>query len=125
MEGVAKVIRDSGHTVFTPTLAGNGPGDSKSAHLDDAIDSIVEYFKKNNISDAILYSHSYGGIPATGAADRLEKGAVKRLVYHSAFVPNNGESREDMNPPAFNELFKVIKQPDGGLALPTRSGEKH
>jgi pimeloyl-ACP methyl ester carboxylesterase len=118
LEDVAKVIRAAGHAVFTPTLAGNGPGDPKSATLEDAIESLVQFFKKHNISDTVLYSHSYGGMPATGAADRLPKGAIRRLVYHNAFVPNNGESLEDLNPPAFNELFNVIREPDGGLALP-------
>jgi pimeloyl-ACP methyl ester carboxylesterase len=118
LAGVANALRAAGHTVYTPTLAGNGPGDAKSANLTDAIDSLVEFYGDNEITDAIMYAHSYGGMPATGAADRLPEGAVKRLVYHVAFVPNNGESLADLNPPAFNALFEAIKQPDGSMPLP-------
>jgi pimeloyl-ACP methyl ester carboxylesterase len=118
MEGVANAPRAAGHTVYTPTLAGNGPGDAKSSNLTAAIDSLVKYFTDNGITGAVLYAHSYGGMPATGAADRLPEGAIKRIVYHSAFVPNDGESLADLNPPAFNALFDAVKQPDGGMPLP-------
>lgn len=118
MEGVADVLRADGHTVHAPTLAGNGAGDDKFANLTDAVDSLVKFYADNEITDSIMYAHSYGGMPATGAADRLPAGAVKRLVYHSAFVPNDGESLAALNPPAFSALFEAVRQPDGGMPLP-------
>jgi len=116
-EGVAKFIRAEGHTVHTPTLRGNGPGDSKETGLDEAIDSLVGYFLDNDISDAVLLAHSYGGMVITGAADRLPEGAVRRLVYWSAYVPNDGESVADLTPPAFIDMWNHIREPNGGIPM--------
>jgi pimeloyl-ACP methyl ester carboxylesterase len=115
---VAEFLRRAGCAVHAPTLAGNRPGDLKTLGLSDAINSLVGYFKEKKVSDAILVGHSYGGMVVTGAADRLPPGAIRRLVYQSAFVPYDGESLADLNPPAFNVLFDQVKQPDGGMQLP-------
>jgi pimeloyl-ACP methyl ester carboxylesterase len=117
MEDTAAPIRAAGHRVFCPTLAGNRPGDSKKVGLSDAIDSLVDYLAKNEIKDAVLVGHSYGGMVITGAADRAAE-RLRRLVYWNAFVPNDGESLNDMVPPQYVELFKQIEQPDGSVLLP-------
>ena len=118
MQGVANALRAEGHTVHTPTLAGNGPDDDKSVNLSGVIDGLVKYFADNEITDAVMYSHSYGGMPATGAYDRLPEGSVRRLIYHCSYVPNDGESLMDLNPPAFNTLFDQLRQPDDGMTIP-------
>lgn len=118
MAETAETIRAHGHTVFTPTLAGNRPGDDKSLGLEDAIQSLVDFFASEGITDAVLIGHSYGGMVITGAFERLPEGAVRRLVYWSAFVPNDGESLLDLVPPHFAELFGQLKAEDGGLLLP-------
>jgi pimeloyl-ACP methyl ester carboxylesterase len=117
LEGVAELVRAQGHTVHTPTMAGNRPGDSKQTGLDEAIDSLLGYFTDQAISDAVLVGHSWGGMVITGAADRLPEGSVRRLVYWSAFVPNDGESLADLNPPGFNEFWETIREPDGGIPM--------
>lgn len=118
LDGVANAIRAEGHTVHTPTLAGNRPGDSKTTGLDEAIDSLLQFFDDNRISDAILAGHSYGGMVITGAADRLAPGRIRRLVYWSAFVPNNGESLEDVSAPSVRDMHESLRGPDGGLMVP-------
>lgn len=118
LEPVAAPIRDQGHTVHTPTLAGNRPGDSKSTGLDEAIGSLVAYFSENGISDAVLMGHSYGGMVITGAADLLPPGTIRRLVYWNAFVPNDGESLNDMVPPHYVDLFAQLEAEDGSVVLP-------
>jgi pimeloyl-ACP methyl ester carboxylesterase len=85
-------IRGAGHTVYTPTIKGNRLGDPKTIGLDEAIQSIVNYLNENDLKDAILIGHSYGGMIITGAADRASD-RVRRLVYWNAFVQNNGEFR--------------------------------
>lgn len=115
---VAEALRRDGHTVHTPTLLGNGPGDSKEVGLGEVIDHLVGYFTENGITDAVMYAHSYGGMPATGAYDRLSEGTVRRLVYHCAYVPNDGELHQDLNPEVFNRSFEEWRLPDGGMPLP-------
>jgi pimeloyl-ACP methyl ester carboxylesterase len=116
-EEVASYLRAEGHTVHTPTLAGNAPGDSRETGLDEAIDSLMTYFRDNDIADAVLLGHSYGGIVITGAADRLPEGTIRRLVYWSAYVPNDGESLVDITPASFGQMFEQIREPDGGVPM--------
>ncbi|ULR44849.1 alpha/beta hydrolase [Rhizobium sp. K102] len=118
-EACAAPIRAAGHTVHCPTLKGNRPGDDRKAvTLDDAIDSLVAFFEENDIQDAVLVGHSWGGMAITGAADRLGPGRVRRLVYFSAFVPNNGESLIDMCPPHYQALFPQLAGETGEVLFP-------
>ena len=113
----AKVICESGHDVFLPTLAGNAPGDRKDVGLAEAIDSAVAYINREDLNDFVLAGHSYGGMIITGVADRLPS-RVRRLVYWNAFVPNKGESVDDMVPAHYVELFNQLEQEDGSVSLP-------
>lgn len=119
LEPVAAPIRAAGHTVHLPTIAGNRPGDAKTIGLDEAIQSIVDYLVENNLSDVILMGHSYGGMIITGVADRVGD-RIRRLVYWNAFVPNDGESLNDMVPPDYVPLFDAItaERGDGSVVLP-------
>jgi len=116
-EGLANLIRAEGHKVHTPTLAGNRPGDSKRTGLDEAINSLTDYFIENGITDAVLVGHSYGGMVITGAADRLPEGTIRRLVYWSAYVPNNGESLEDISPKFVRDMHDSIQRDDGSILI--------
>lgn len=62
--------------------------------------------------------HSYGGMIISGAADRLPAGSIRRLVYWNAFVPNDGESLNDMVPPDYVALFEQLESDDGSVVLP-------
>ncbi len=118
-EPTAAVIRAAGHEALTPTIKGNRPGDAKTVGLEEAIQSIVDYFVENNLSDVILAGHSYGGMVITGVADRVPE-RIRRLVYWNAFVPNNGESLNDMVPPHYVAMFDAIhaERGDGSVVLP-------
>jgi len=119
LEPVATVIEAAGHTVHTPTIKGNRPGDSKSIGLNDAIRSIVDYLNEGGLKDVVILGHSYGGMIITGVAD-LVPNKIRRLVYWNAFVPNNGECLNDMVPPHYVELFENIaaQRGDGSVVLP-------
>jgi len=117
LEDTAAPIKSAGHDVYLPTIVGNRPGDSKSVGLEEAIQSIVDYINENQISDAILLGHSYGGMIITGVADRIPE-SIHRLIYWNAFVPNNGESLNSMIPPMYVDLFAQLEKPDGSVELP-------
>ena len=64
--------------------------------------------------DKMLVAHSYGGMPATGAAVGR---ALHRLVYIAAFVPDEGESVYSLAasvPPVRRE--RVIQVKDDGTS---------
>jgi pimeloyl-ACP methyl ester carboxylesterase len=108
IEDVAAVMREAGHTVHCPTIAGNRPGDDRAATgLADAIASIVAFFEANDLKEVRLAGHSYGGMVISGVADRIAQ-RLKRLVYINAFVPLDGESLNDMVPPAYVGMFDAI-----------------
>src|SRR5215467_2920193 len=119
LERVAESIEAAGHTSFTPTIKGNRPQDPRNVGLAEAIQSIVDYLVLNDLMDIILVGHSYGGMIITGVADRVPD-RIRRLVYWNAFVPNHGESLNDMLPPEYVTLFEAIaaERGDGGVVLP-------
>lgn len=116
-EATAAPLRAAGHSVFLPTLVGNRPGDAKDSGLNEAIDSLLSFIEAEALNDFILVGHSYGGMAITAAADRI--GArIRRLVYWNAFVPNDGESVNDMVPPHYVDLFASLIAADGSASLP-------
>ena len=98
---LARVLRDSGHEVYTPTLTGLG----ERAHLfradvdlDCHIDDVVAVLHYEDLRDAILVGHSYGGAVITGAADRAPDRVAHR-VYLDSMEPKDGQSMVDIAGP--------------------------
>jgi pimeloyl-ACP methyl ester carboxylesterase len=117
LEASAAPLREAGHEVYLPTLAGNRPGDLKTGGLNDAIESLLGFIVSNDLTDFVLAGHSYGGMVITGTADRIAE-RIRRLVYWNAFVPNDGEALDDMTPPEYTDLFDQLVQDDGSMMLP-------
>lgn len=115
---VAEEIAARGHEVHTPTAAGNRPGDAAETGLEAAIVSIVDFIEEEQLDDFILVGHSYGGMLITGVADRLPAGTIRRLVYWNAFVPNDGESLNDLVPDFFLAMFDEMAKADGTVMMP-------
>jgi pimeloyl-ACP methyl ester carboxylesterase len=90
----------SGHTFFTPTYTGLG----ERAHLanpaidlDTHIEDVLGVLKFEDLRDVVLLGHSYGGMVATGVADRA-RDRIAHLIYLDAFVPKDGQSLFDLVP---------------------------
>lgn len=118
MRPVAAHLEEEGHTVHTPTIRGNAPGDPKRTSLEDAIGSIVAYIEAESLFDIVLVGHSYGGMVITGVADRVRPGTIRRLVYWNAFVPNDGEALNDLVPDYFTAMFDQMSEADGTVMMP-------
>ena len=119
MEPVARHLRDRGHVVHCPTLAGNRPGDDRSSTgLADAVASLVDFLNQHELQDVRLVGHSYGGMVISHAADQVSH-RIRRLVYWNAFVPLDGECLNDMVPPHYVTLFdQVAAANQGAVMLP-------
>ncbi|WP_424136345.1 alpha/beta hydrolase [Roseomonas chloroacetimidivorans] len=95
---VRPLLRAAGHEVLTPTYTGLGER-AHLAHpmvdLETHIQDILAVIDCEDLRDFILVGHSYGGMVATGVADRLPD-RVRHLVYVDAFVPNDGQSLNDL-----------------------------
>jgi pimeloyl-ACP methyl ester carboxylesterase len=97
---VRPLLRAAGHEVFTPTYTGLGERahlSSRSITLDTHIADILGVLDCENLRDVVLVGHSYGGMVATGVADRARE-RIARLVYVDAFVPESGQSLLDLLP---------------------------
>ena len=119
LEPAAAHIRKLGHTVHCPTLAGNRPDDDRSrTGLMDAARSLESFLKENNLSGVRLVGHSYGGMVISQLMN-LAPERVTRLVYVNAFVPNPGESLNDMVPPLYVGMFdQIAAASNGAVVLP-------
>lgn len=96
-EKLAPLLRDAGHDIHAPTLAGL----AERAHLRDNIDlnthvqEIVDLIESKNLRDVILVGHSSGGFMAPIIADRIPE-RVAHIVNLDGMVPENGKSLADL-----------------------------
>ena len=98
---VARILRAEGHEVYAPTLTGLGERShllGPHIDLDLQITDVVNVLYYEEITDAIVVGHSYGGMVITGVADRANA-RVGRLVYLDAANPRNGQSLVDVAGP--------------------------
>ena len=117
---VAALLRARGHTVFAPTLSGQGERAHLlcgSINLSTHIADVLGVFHYERLSDVVLAGHSYGGMVITGVADRIAD-KVKALAYLDAFVPEDGQSLFDINIPANTQRFLDNAGVSGGLSVP-------
>jgi pimeloyl-ACP methyl ester carboxylesterase len=119
---VRPLLRAAGHEVFTPTYTGLGERAhlvSRSVTLDTHIADVLGVIECEDLSEIVLVGHSYGGMVATGVADRVPE-RISKLVYLDAFVPESGQCLSDLLPPQVRagrqEAAPV--QGDGWLVAP-------
>jgi pimeloyl-ACP methyl ester carboxylesterase len=93
-EPLTERLRQQGHRVYPVTLTGL----SERAHLlsggvnlETHVQDVVGLLAVENVEDAVLDGHSYGGMVITGVADRMPE-RVDSLVYLDAMVPRDGDS---------------------------------
>ncbi len=93
-EEITGRLRDHGHRVIPVTLTGLSERShllTSSVNLDTHIQDLTAVLAAEQVQDAVLVGHSYGGMVITGAADRMPE-RVDSLVFVDAFVPRDGES---------------------------------
>ncbi|MDB5806305.1 MAG: salicylate esterase [Betaproteobacteria bacterium] len=117
---VVPLLTAAGHRVHTLSFTGMGD----RAHLLNAgitvetfVQDIVSLIESEELEDAVLVAHSFGGIPVTGAADRL-RGRLSRVVYLDAALVESGQCAFDTYPPADVRARTLAAQQAGGVALP-------
>jgi pimeloyl-ACP methyl ester carboxylesterase len=94
---VADLLEAKGHKVFAPSLTGLADRShllSKDIVLDTHIADIVNLFKWEDIKNACLVAHSYGGWPSSGALEQIHD-RVSSIVWLDAFKPEDGQKGTD------------------------------
>jgi pimeloyl-ACP methyl ester carboxylesterase len=122
---VQPLLRAAGHDIFIPTYTGLGERAhhaSRTITLDTHIADVLGVIEYEDLKDIVLVGHSYGGMVATGAADRV-RARIARLVYLDAFVPEHGQSLHDLVPERHRalQLEGAAARGDGWLVPPNPS----
>ena len=110
----------AGHRLVTPTYTGLGERAhlaNPSIDLETHIQDILNVIKYEDLRDIVLIGHSYGGMVATGVADRA-RDRIAQLIYLDAFVPDDGQSLLDLNEPARQRMQELAKAGDGWRVPP-------
>lgn len=125
-EDVARILRERGHTVTTPTQTGLGEkADLLSADitLQTFVDDVVSHLVDNDLNDVILVGHSFGGGPITGAAAKVPE-RIRELVYLDALVPLSGVSQSERLPAeTWAERKSAALNFSGGISIPCPPAE--
>jgi pimeloyl-ACP methyl ester carboxylesterase len=104
----------AGRRLVTPTYTGLGERDhlaNPSIDLETHIQDILNVIKYEDLRDIVLIGHSYGGMVATGVADRA-RDRIVQLIYIDAFVPRHGQSLLDLNEQARQRMLDAVKAGD-------------
>ena len=83
------LMQAAGHRLVTPTYTGLGERvhlADPSIDLETHIQDMLNVIKYEDLRDIVLLGHSYGGMVATGVADRA-RDRIAQLIYLDAFVP--------------------------------------
>ena len=126
---VRPLLQAAGHDVYTPTYTGLGERAhlaSPAVDLDTHIDDVLAVLHYEDLRDVVLVAHSYGGMVATGVADRAVD-RIARLIYVDAYVPENGQCVFDLMPAQMRVTHQEATQAhgDGWLISFTHTARGH
>jgi pimeloyl-ACP methyl ester carboxylesterase len=114
------LMQAAGHRLVTPTYTGLGERAhlaNPSIDLETHITDVLNVIRYEDLHDIVLLGHSYGGMVATGVADRV-RDRIRQLIYLDAFVPRDGQSLLDLNEPARQSMRDRVKSGDGWRVPP-------
>ncbi len=111
----------AGHEVWTPTLTGLGERGhlaSPAVDLETHVRDVVGLLDCEDLEEVVLVGHSYGGMVATGVAQRRPE-RLRRIVYLDAFVPEPGQSLFALAPPQVAARMRAAAAAEGeGWRIP-------
>jgi pimeloyl-ACP methyl ester carboxylesterase len=115
------LLRAAGHEVLTPTYTGLGERAhlaSPAIDLETHIRDILGVLDVEDLHGVVLIGHSYGGMVATGVADRA-RGRIAQVVYLDAFVPQDGQCLLDLQAPEARDRMREFARTAGeGWRIP-------
>jgi pimeloyl-ACP methyl ester carboxylesterase len=94
----AKLLRNRGHIVFTPTLSGlaERSGEfSGNINLSTHVDDVLNLFRFEELENVVLCGHSYGGMVITAVGAQITA-KISAIVYLDAFLPSDNQSVLDI-----------------------------
>ncbi len=123
---VRQRLQARGHDVFAPSLTGLGDRShllTPEVTLDTHIQDIANIFEYEDLTDAVLVGHSYGGMVITGVADRMPE-RIRTLVYLDAFLPEDGDSITTLARPERQAAIQAAVEAGDGWRIPPNTAEQ-
>ncbi|MDR5758914.1 alpha/beta hydrolase [Caballeronia sp. LZ035] len=118
---VADDLSARGHRAIAPTLTGLGERRhliASATSLDVNIDDIVNVIEAEEMSDVVLVGHSYGGLVASGVADRMPH-ALRSLIFLDSLLVENGQAAFDVLPASVvEERMESVRASGQSLGMP-------
>src|SRR5882672_5481474 len=115
------LMSGAGHRLVTPTYTGLGEREhlaSPSNDLETHIQDVLAVIKYEDLRNVVLIGHSYGGMVATGVADRARE-RIAQLIYLDAFVPKNGQSLFDLQSAETRARMRELAKAGDGWRVPS------
>ena len=118
-EPLAARLKQAGHAAYALTLSGleETPAPAACINLETHIADAPEMLSVEDLSGVILCAHSYGGMVASGVADRAPE-RLAALVYLDAFAPEHGQAWWDLAGDDYRRLVMAQAGHDGLTVLP-------
>jgi len=88
---VIERLEQLNHAAYGPTVVGHGKGVPKNVTHAEETQSIVDFIVGRDLTDFILVGHGYAGTIISKVVEVIPE-RVRRLVFWSAFVLNDGET---------------------------------
>jgi pimeloyl-ACP methyl ester carboxylesterase len=113
-------LKRAGHEAYAVTLSSLDEVPEPSGaniNLDTHIADVIELLTVEDLSEVILCSHSYGGMVASGVADRAPE-RIAAMAYLDAFVPANGQSWWALAGEHFRQIIIEQTRHDGLTVRP-------
>ncbi len=112
-----------GHRAFAVSLTGVGERAhllSERVTLQTHVSDVVNTIEAEELRDAVLVGHSYGGMVITGVADRHAH-RLAHLVYVDAVVPHSAESWSSGHTPQTQAARRAMIAASGCILPPDPS----
>jgi pimeloyl-ACP methyl ester carboxylesterase len=118
------LMHEAGYRLITPTYTGLGEREhlaNPSNDLETHIQDLLNVIKYEGLREIVLVGHSYGGMVATGVADRM-RDLIEQLIYLDAFVPQDGQALFALIPlDSSHRMLESVSAGDGWRAPPNPS----
>jgi pimeloyl-ACP methyl ester carboxylesterase len=114
------LMQAAGYRLVVPTYTGLGERahlSNPSIDLETHIQDILNVVKYEDLRDFVLLGHSYGGMVATGVADRV-RDLINQVIYLDAFVPESGQCLLDFLPESERQRMRDGAASGDGWRIP-------
>ena len=115
---VVNQLEKLGDNAWAVDLPGHGMNraDRSKVSYDDYVNCVAEFIERRDLKDVVLAGHSLGGLTIPGVAVKIPA-RIKRVVWVTAIVAEDGKGAVDVNDPA-NAAFVERINSTPGRAIP-------